>query len=63
MWIITTFTLGKRSARSAMLHGREYGGCPEWINTVIPDNDILNNTKDGFETVVKMGERIGIKKG
>ena len=45
----------------------EYGGSTVVLiippDTVIPDNDILNNTKDGFETVVKMGERIGIKKG
>ncbi|MDE6103334.1 MAG: phosphatidylserine decarboxylase, partial [Oscillospiraceae bacterium] len=45
----------------------EYGGSTVVLiippNTVIPDSDIFKNTKDGFETVVKMGERIGIKKG
>lgn len=28
-------------------------------DTVIPDEDILKNTDDGFETIVKMGEKIG----
>lgn len=45
----------------------EYGGSTVVLifppDTVIPDSDILNNTNDGFETVVKIGERIGIKKG
>lgn len=45
----------------------EYGGSTVVLiippDTVIPDSDIFKNTKDGFETVVKMGERIGIKKG
>lgn len=45
----------------------EYGGSTVVLiipsDTVIPDSDILKNTKDGFETVVKMGERIGVKKG
>lgn len=45
----------------------EYGGSTVVLiiphDTVIPDADILKNTKDGFETVVKMGEKIGIKKG
>ncbi len=45
----------------------EYGGSTAVLiiphDTVIPDADILKNTKDGFETVVKMGEKIGIKKG
>lgn len=45
----------------------EYGGSTVVLiipsDTVIPDNDILKNTNDGFETVVKMGEKIGIKKG
>ena len=27
-----------------------------------PDEDIIKNTADGFETLVKMGERIGISK-
>lgn len=31
-------------------------------NTVIPDEDILRNTSEGFETIVKMGEKIGIRK-
>lgn len=31
-------------------------------NTVIPDHDILKNTAAGFETIVKMGEKIGIRK-
>ncbi len=31
-------------------------------DTVIPDEDILGNTADGFETIVKMGEKIGIRK-
>ena len=45
----------------------EYGGSTVVLiipsDTVIPDSDILKNTRDGFETVVKMGERIGVKKG
>lgn len=45
----------------------EYGGSTVVLifppDTVIPDSDILNNTNDGFETDVKIGERIGIKKG
>lgn len=45
----------------------EYGGSTVVLifppDTVIPDSDILKNTNDGFETVVKIGERIGIKKG
>lgn len=28
-------------------------------NAVVPDEDILRNTADGFETIVKMGEKIG----
>lgn len=28
-------------------------------NTVVPDEDILKNTADGFETIVKLGEKIG----
>lgn len=28
-------------------------------NTVVPDEDILKNTADGYETIVKMGEKIG----
>lgn len=31
-------------------------------DTVIPDHDILKNTAAGFETIVKMGEKIGIRK-
>lgn len=29
-------------------------------NAVIPDNDLLRNTSEGFETVVKYGEKIGV---
>ena len=25
----------------------------------VPDDDLLRNTEDGYETVIKMGERIG----
>lgn len=43
----------------------EFGGSTVVLlfreNTVIPDQDILKNTDDGFETIVKMGEKIGIK--
>lgn len=28
-------------------------------NAVVPDSDILKNTAEGFETIVKMGEKIG----
>lgn len=45
----------------------EYGGSTTVLiippDTVIPDKDILKNTNEGFETVVKMGEKIGVKKG
>ena len=30
-------------------------------NSVIPDSDILSNTASGYETVVKYGEKIGIR--
>lgn len=30
-------------------------------NKIIPDDDILKNTLNGFETIVKMGEKIGEK--
>ncbi len=30
-------------------------------NRIIPDSDILKNTSEGFETVVKYGEKIGVK--
>lgn len=43
----------------------EYGGSTVVLiippDTVIPREDILKNTADGFETVVKMGEKIGEK--
>lgn len=31
-------------------------------DSVIPDSDLLKNTSDGFETVVKYGEKIGVRK-
>ena len=31
------------------------------INNVKIDDNILNNTKDDIETIVKLGEKIGIK--
>ena len=41
----------------------EFGGSSVILcfekDTVIPDDDLLKNTNDGFETVVKMGEKIG----
>lgn len=43
----------------------EFGGSTICLlfekDKVIFDKDILNNTRDGFETAIKMGERIGIK--
>lgn len=30
-------------------------------DVILPDNDITENTNAGFETVVKMGEKIGVK--
>lgn len=30
-------------------------------DVILPDSDITENTNAGFETVVKMGEKIGIK--
>lgn len=44
----------------------EYGGSTVVLmfkkDTVLFDEDILKNTADGFETIVKMGEKIGRKK-
>lgn len=44
----------------------EFGGSTVVLlfkeDMVIPDEDILKNTADGFETIVKMGEKIGIRK-
>lgn len=44
----------------------EFGGSTVVLlfkeDMVIPDEDILKNTSDGFETIVKMGEKIGIRK-
>ncbi len=43
----------------------EYGGSTVILmfkkGTIIPDSDILNNTKNNCETRVKLGEKIGIK--
>lgn len=41
----------------------EFGGSTIVVLTepgkVVPDADLTANTKDGWETVVKMGERVG----
>lgn len=43
----------------------EYGGSTVILifkeGTIIPDNDILENTKNNCETRVKLGEKIGVK--
>jgi phosphatidylserine decarboxylase len=43
----------------------EFGGSTVVLiipkNTVVFDSDIMKNTADGFETIVKMGEKIGRK--
>ena len=45
----------------------EFGGSTVVLifekDTVEFDEDIMKNTVEGFETVVKMGEKIGHKKG
>ena len=42
----------------------EFGGSTVVLlferDTVTPDSDLLKNTANGFETVVKLGEKIGI---
>ena len=44
----------------------EFGGSTVVLilpkDSVVIDEDLLENTKEGYETLVKMGERIGIKK-
>lgn len=44
----------------------EFGGSTVVLilpkDRVVIDEDLLQNTKEGYETLVKMGERIGIKK-
>ena len=44
----------------------EFGGSTVVLlfkkDAVAIDKDILTNTEEGFETLVKMGERIGCKK-
>lgn len=53
----------KRGSEKGMF---EYGGSTIVLlfeeNKVVPDDDITKNTLNGFETIVKIGEKIGVKK-
>lgn len=56
----------KRVAKGEEKGKFEFGGSTVILilpkDSVEMDEDLLENTKDGYETLVKMGERIGIRK-
>ncbi|SEK47520.1 phosphatidylserine decarboxylase [Ruminococcus sp. YRD2003] len=55
---VRTFVRGEEKGRF------EFGGSTVVLlferGTILPDSDLLKNTAEGFETVVKYGEKIGI---
>lgn len=58
---------GKATVKKGQEKGYfEFGGSTIVLlfqkDKVIIDNDLLENTKNGYETIVKMGEKIGISK-